>query len=249
MNNNNQPSISLIMAMRNERDNVEPVVRELNNLDECLELIFVEGHSVDGTFKELQRVSRLPWRHEIQVLKQDGIGKKDAVVKGLKAAKGDIVFVYDADGEISTAELPLFFQKIKENKNLCVACNRFVYPMEKKMAFINRMGNYVFSFLASAIIGKYLKDPLCGLKGCWRGKYIEMMKVGAFDNDFDRFAEFDQVFGAARVGLRIEEIPVRYKPRRYGDTKVKRFETGMQLLKRSLLEIKTIALQGRSTKP
>lgn len=226
-------TISLIMAVRNEKGGLMALMKEFNEMsDYPLELIFVEGGSTDGTYEELERLARLPSKHRVLILKQDGIGKKDAVVKGLRAMTGDYAFVYDADGEIAVEELPIFFENIKANSRLFLNSTRFKLPMQKKMHWLNIMGNKIFVILMSMMTGSRLTDPLCGLKGTRAGYYREMMRMGVFDNDIDRFAEFDQLFGAKRLGLAIKELPVVYRDRRYGASKVQRFKVGWQLLKR-----------------
>ncbi len=246
-----RPRISLIMAVRNEKGGIEAVFKELDRLkDYPLELIFVEGGSTDGTYEELKRLAQRPWRHHVLVLQQDGTGKKDAVVKGLKHAKGAMAFVYDADGEIATMELPLFFETLSQNQRLFLVSTRFKLPMEKKMAWLNRIGNKVFVMLMSVMTGAWITDPLCGLKGTWTENYRRMIDRGVFDNDLDKFAEFDQLFGAQRLGLIIKELPVVYRDRRYGETKVRRLKVGWGLLRRIFLELQDrfFSLLHRETK-
>jgi len=232
-----RPPISLVMALRNERGGVEAIFRDLEVLtDDAIEMIFVEGGSTDGTYEEIERLAALPWRHQVTLLRQDGIGKKDAVVKGLKHAHGELVFVYDADGEIAGSELPAFFAALAADRNLFLNSTRFRLPMVKRMNLINRIGNIGFVALMSAMTGSWLSDPLCGLKGTWREHYLRMIESGVFDNDLDRFAEFDQLFGAKRLGLKIRELPIVYRHRRYGESKVRRLKVGWQLLRRIAAE-------------
>ena len=235
--NNSEHLVSLVMAVRNERGGLEKAVKDLDQITTYrFELIFVEGGSTDGTYEELVRLAALPHRHPIQVLRQDGVGKKDAVVKGLALAKGSLTFVFDNDGEISSAELPRFIELLRSDKNLFVNGNRFALPMEKRMRFVSRLGNKVFSILMSVATGNRLGDPLCGIKGAWTENYRKMIATGTFDNDIDRFAELDQLFGSRRLGLTVKELSVVYRNRRYGQSKVHHFWVGWQFLKRICLE-------------
>lgn len=225
--------ISLIMAVRNERGGLEMAIQELEDIiDYRLELIFIEGGSNDGTFEELTRLAAVPRRHMMTVLKQDGVGKKDAVVKGLRNARGDLSFVFDNDGEIGASELPAFINVLRSDQKVFVNGNRFRLPMVKYMHLLNRIGVKTFAVLMSVATGTRLSDPLCGIKGAWTEKYHAMIENGVFNNQLDKFAEFDQLFGASRLGLHITELPVVYRNRRYGETKVRRFAVGWQLLKR-----------------
>lgn len=133
------PGVSLVMALRNERGGLGAAFRELEELDAGrLELVCVEGGSTDGTFEELQRLAALPWRHGVLVLRQDGSGKKDAVVKGLRHATGELAFVYDADGEISGRELPAFIDALRGSDSLFVVATRLRSPRRRPPACATR---------------------------------------------------------------------------------------------------------------
>lgn len=49
--------------------------------------------------------------------------------------------------------------------------------------------------------------------------------------DFDPFGDFDLLFGASKMNLKIIEVPVRYRNRQYGETKIHRFRHGLLLLR------------------
>jgi len=49
--------------------------------------------------------------------------------------------------------------------------------------------------------------------------------------DFDPFGDFDLLFGASKLNLKIVEIPIKYRERTYGSTQISRFRHGLILLK------------------
>jgi hypothetical protein len=67
----------------------------------------------------------------------------------------------------------------------------------------------------------------------WRRDYERICAGRAFFGDFDPFGDFDLIFGAARLNLKIVEVPVRYRERVYGETNISRWKHGLLLLKMS----------------
>ena len=232
------PLMSIIMAVRSEKRNILPAVQGICNIDGNFELIFVEGHSEDGTLSEIKKVSSKKWRYPVRFAVQDGIGKKNAVLNGFNIAKGDILLMYDSDGEIPTSEIEKFYNELKKNQNIFVCGNRFIKGRKKKMHPLNWAGNFMFALIVSYITKYKFRDALLGIKGFWHKHYHAMIKSGTFNNDFDRFAELDLIFGAKRIGLKFKTIPAKYESRRYGKTKVNRTKTGWNLLKRCFLELR-----------
>lgn len=226
------------MAVRNELKNIEPVVKAINDFEGKFELIFVEGHSNDGTLEEIKRISSMKWKYPIKVITQEGVGKKNALLKGFEIAKGDILLMYDLDGEIPSSSIMTFYKELKKDENLFVCGNRFLKGRVKSMHALNWTGNLLFAIMVSVITGHKLRDVLLGIKGFWSKHYKEMKSIGTFDNNYDRYGELDLIFGASRIGLKIKPIPIRYEHRRYGVSKVNPYKTGFFLVIRCLLEIK-----------
>src|SRR5437879_3482670 len=90
-------STTIVIPCRNERGNIEPAIRRMPRFGTRQEIIFVDGHSTDGTPEEIRRViSQHPDRN-IRLLVQDSQGKGDAVRLGFAQATGDIFMILDAD--------------------------------------------------------------------------------------------------------------------------------------------------------
>ena len=82
-------------------------------------------------------------------------------------------------------------------------------------------------------MGQPIKDSLCGTKVLWRSKYEELAKGRGYFGGLDPFGDFDLLFGAAKLNLKIVEIPVRYRQRVYGSTNIRRFADGWLLMRMS----------------
>ncbi|MBI5103371.1 MAG: glycosyltransferase [Nitrospirae bacterium] len=225
-------SCSVIVPARNERGNIEDLVRRIPEMGSSTEIIFVEGHSRDGTSEEISAVISAHPAKNIRLLTQDGEGKADAVRKGLGYASGDILMILDADLSVSPEELPKFYDAVASGKGDLVMGCRLVYQLEdESMRFLNLLGNKFFSMAFSYLLGQRIKDTLCGTKVFKRKHYQSIVQNRAFFGDFDPFGDFELIFGASKANLRILEIPVRYHARRYGTTQIKRFQHGFLLLK------------------
>jgi glycosyltransferase involved in cell wall biosynthesis len=197
------------------------------------EILFVEGNSTDGTFQECERVRdayKDGWN--IKVLKQDGKGKGDAVRKGFAEATGDVLMILDADLTMPPEALPKFHAVIETGKAEFVNGTRLVYPMEQEaMRPLNLIANRFFAYLFSYLVNTRLTDTLCGTKVLLRENYKALAKERDYFGNFDPFGDFDLIFGASKLALKIVEVPIRYASRSYGETQISRFRHGLMLLR------------------
>lgn len=232
------PSVSVIVAARNEAGNIDALVQRLPELAEQQELIFVEGGSSDDTWGAIQRVMAQQTRPGLQISahRQTGKGKGDAVRLGFEKATGDILIILDADLSVPPEELPRFIDLMKSG--LCEFANgsRLVYPMEQKaMQFLNLLGNRLFGLAFTFLLGQPVRDTLCGTKALWADDYRRIAAGRSHFGEFDPFGDFDLLFGAARLHLKIRDVPVHYKERVYGSTNISRFRHGILLLRMTMV--------------
>ncbi len=227
-----EPSVSVIIPARNEAGNIDHIIAQVPELGRETEIIFVEGHSTDNTYKVIERaISDHPERC-CRLLRQTGVGKGDAVRLGFEQARGDLLVILDADLSVSPESLVRFYDAARACKGEFINGVRLVYPMEDRaMRFANLIGNKFFSLAFSWVLGFPVKDTLCGTKMIWRKDYQMIAANRAYFGDFDPFGDFDLLFGAAKLNLRIVDLPVRYRERRYGTTNIQRWKHGWMLLK------------------
>ena len=233
LTSNKKYSVSVVVPARNETGNIEAAVKRTPKVGKSVELIFVEGNSTDGTLNEINRVAKKYKRsHDIKVAVQEGKGKGDAVRKGFGMAKGDVLMILDADLTVPPEELPKFYEAIAANRGEFINGSRLVYPMEQEaMRFLNLLGNKFFSLAFTWLLGQRFKDTLCGTKVLFRHDYERIARNRSYFGDFDPFGDFDLIFGAAKLNLKILELPIRYKERTYGTTNISRFRHGLLLLR------------------
>jgi SAM-dependent methyltransferase len=226
------PSATVVIPCRNERGNIAAAIERLPRFCADLEVIFVEGHSSDGTYDECLRVQAAHPDLDIKVFRQDGKGKGDAVRKGFAEARGDILIILDADLTVPPENLPKFYEVLATRKAEFASGTRLVYPMaEGAMRFLNLLGNRFFAAVFSFLLNQRFTDTLCGTKALWRNDYAELVKSRSYFGDFDPFGDFDLMFGASKLNLKMVEIPVRYFDRSYGTTQISRFSHGWLLLR------------------
>lgn len=236
-----QPSCSVIVPCRNEKGNIEAAARRIPDMGSWTEIIFVEGHSRDSTLTQCRRVQEMYPEKNIRVYVQEGRGKGDAVRKGFDSAKGDILMILDADLTVIPEVLPDFFHAIESGKGEFINGSRLIYRMEKKaMRPLNFLANKFFSFAFSYLLGQKITDTLCGTKVLWRSDYQKIVNNRPYFGDFDPFGDFDLLFGAAKLGLKIIDVPVAYRARVYGETQINRFRDGWRLLKMTFFAAKRI---------
>lgn len=241
-----KPSVSIVVPARNEEGNIRELISSLPSLGRATEILFVEGHSKDRTYQEIEKnLHKLGRRKNFsyKLLKQKGKGKADAVATGFKEAKGDILLIYDADMTVRMSDLSKFYFALWKGQGEFINGSRLVYPVAKgSMQFINILGNKFFSILYSWILGQPVKDTLCGTKALWRKHYQQMEKNGFFPDSRDPFGDFSLLVGAARLHLKIVDLPVRYFERTYGSTNIKRFTNAVELFLLSLTAIKILKM-------
>jgi SAM-dependent methyltransferase len=226
------PSVSVICPCRNEAGNIEQIAARLPTMGSHTELIFVEGHSSDNTLQECRRVAGAETGKDIRVCVQEGRGKGDAVRLGFAQATGDILMILDADISVAPEDLVDFYGALVSERGDFINGSRLVYAMDPRaMRFLNLLGNKFFALLLSRLMGQSIKDSLCGTKVLWRTAYCEIAAGRPYFGEFDPFGDFDLLFGAAKLNLRIAEVPIRYRQRTYGSTNINRFADGSLLLR------------------
>jgi len=229
---NKKYSVSVVIPARNESGNIAPIFKRTPEMGKGTQLVFVEGHSRDDTFAEIKKQIRENTRRRSLLVPQTGVGKGDAVRTGFANADGDILMILDADLTVAPEDLPRFYDALVNRKGEFINGVRLVYPMEKHaMRFLNLLGNKTFSMIFSYLLGQPIKDTLCGTKVLWKRDYERIATNRKYFGDFDPFGDYDLIFGAAKLNLKIIDMPIRYRERTYGTTNIQRWRHGWLLLK------------------
>ena len=226
-------SISVIIPCKDERGNVEDAVRRIPNLGGQTEIIFCDDKSTDGTADEVKRLQELHPECDIRLVAGPGISKAQNVWTGFNAATGDILMILDADLTTMPEELPYFIDAIATGTAEFVNGSRLIYPVPRgAMKGANMLGNKFFSLAFSYLLNQRVKDTLCGTKVLWRSDWERIKHLLGSWGIEDRWGDYELLFGASKLNLRIIDLPVHYQERIYGTTKMtKVFHNGLVMLK------------------
>ncbi len=227
-----RPVVSVVVPARNEAGNIAEIFDRTPEMEGGTDLIFVEGHSTDDTYGTIEREMAARPERRCRLFRQTGKGKGDAVRLGFREAAGDILVILDADLTVPPEDLPRFVRFLVSGKGEFANGVRLVYPMEEEaMRFLNLLGNKFFGWAFTWLLGQPLKDTLCGTKVLWREDYERIAANRHVFGEFDPFGDYDLLFGANRLSLKIVDVPVRYRQRRYGTTNIRRWSHGWLLLR------------------
>lgn len=226
------PSVSVVIPARNEAGNVPEYFKRVPPMGSKTEIIIVEGNSTDDTYEVAQKEVAAHPEWDARLLKQPGKGKADAVRVGYRDAKNDVLMILDADLTVVPEDLPRFYEALVSGKGEFINGVRLVYPMEgRAMRFLNLLGNKFFSYAFSWLLGQSIRDTLCGTKVMYRKDYEQLAANRSYFGDFDPFGDYDLIFGAAKMGLKMVDMPIRYRDRTYGNTNINRWRHGVLLLR------------------
>lgn len=229
-----RPSTSVVIPCRNEAGHIPSLVARLPDLGPNSEFLFVEGGSGDDTEAAIRRAIDENPHRPFRLLKQEGRGKGDAVRLGFVQARGEVVLILDSDMGVAPEDVPKFVRALVLGKGELVNGSRLVYPMEgRAMRFLNLLANKLFAILFSWLLGQQVRDTLCGTKALYREDYERIAANRSYFGDFDPFGDFDLLFGASRLNLKVVDLAVRYHERSYGETNISRFRHGVLLLRMS----------------
>jgi hypothetical protein len=231
--NPSEVSVSVIVPCRNERDNVGPAVQRIPDMGKHTEIIFCDDASSDGTGDEVRRLIRENPHRDIRLVNGPAICKAENVWTGFREARGDVLMILDGDLTVMPEELPYFFDALVSGSGEFINGSRLVYPIQQNaMKAGNMIGNKVFSWLFSYLLDQRIKDTLCGTKVLWRKDWFRVKQFVGTWGMKDLWGDYDLLFGASRLHLRIRDVPVHYQERVYGITKMTRvFANGMRMLR------------------
>ena len=226
-------AVSVIIPCKNEKGNVEDAVRRVPLLAGRTELIFCDDQSTDGTAEEVLRVQSIYPEKNVRLEHGPGVCKSRNVWTGFNAATGDILMILDADLTTIPEELPYFIDVIVSGQAEFVNGSRLIYPVPKgAMTGANMLGNKFFSVAFTYLLGQKVKDTLCGTKVLWRSDWERIKPMLGSWGTEDRWGDYELLFGAAKLNLKILDLPVHYQERIYGSTKMtKVFRNGLVMLR------------------
>ena len=224
--------VSVVIPTLNEAGTI---LQAIDTIDEYVsfpkEIIIVDGNSTDGTLEIVKETNRC------RLIIEPRRGYCLALRTGMKAARGNVIIMVDADGTYEFKHIDRLVNRLLEKDADMVLATR-MYDPNKAMGFLNFLGNKVITFTYDFFYSQFLSDTQSGFRA------ISLEKL-----DSVTFKETDMPFATemliqfARKGYNMVEIPSTYKPRIYGETILKPFQSGIRIFStmfRGFLDAKTI---------
>ena len=230
--NSEAPIVSVIVPARNEAGHMVDIIKRIPEMGKGTEIIFIEGHSTDDTYVAIEKAIAENPQRSCKLFRQMGVGKGDAVRLGFSEAEGEILMILDADMTVPPENLINFYEALFSNKGELINGVRLIYPMEDQaMRYANLLGNKFFSVAFSWLLGQPIKDTLCGTKVLSKRDYETIAANRSYFGGLDPFGDFDLILGAARLNMKIVDLPIRYRERTYGETNIRRWSHGLLLFR------------------
>lgn len=204
--------LSVIIPVYNEVKNINEIIKRVQTTKLASEIVIVDDGSKDGTRDILQTLNG---KKKVRViLHEKNQGKGAAVVTGMKAAKGEIILIQDADLEYDPRDYPLLLKPIQEGLADVVYGSRFLGGPHRVTMFWHQVANKLLTLMTNILYDSILTDMETGYK-VFRRKVIEDMTIKA-----KRF-NFEPEFTAKILKRkhRIYEVPISFNPRDYTEGK------------------------------
>jgi len=204
--------LSIIIPVYNEVDNIREILRRVRATEAASEILVVDDGSQDGS-REL--LARLDGKNRIHVLLHPkNQGKGAAVRTGIRAAKGDVILIQDADLEYNPRDYPGLLRPIKDGVADVVYGSRFLGGPRRVVMFWHMIANQLLTFMTNILYNTILTDMETGYK-VFRSEVARGMTLRA------RGFEFEPEFTAKilKRRYRIFEVPITFNPRDYSQGK------------------------------
>jgi glycosyltransferase involved in cell wall biosynthesis len=203
-------SLSIIIPMYNEEDNVHPLHEKLTQVLDLMghpyEIIIVDDGSTDGTARRLKEAAARDERVKVIHLRRN-FGQTPAMMAGIDAAQGDILIPMDGDLQNDPGDIPKLLAKLDEGYDVVSGWrkDRQDHPLKRNLP--SRMANFLISFIS----GVHLHDYGCSLKA-YRKEIIKGVKL------YGEMHRFVPIY-ATWQGAKVTEIGVTHFPRVHGVSK------------------------------
>jgi glycosyltransferase involved in cell wall biosynthesis len=225
--------ISVVLPVLDEAESLGVLHRELTEVLErsarSYEIIFVDDGSRDRSFETIEKLHRADDRVRALQLRRN-FGKAAALAAGFRASHGDVVVTLDADLQDDPSELPKLLARLEDGFDLVSGWKR-----ERQDPVSKTLPSRLFNRVTAALTGLALHDFNSGFKAYRREVVTELRLYGELHRFIPALA--------AWRGFRVDEVPVRHRPRRFGRSKY-----GSARFWRGCLDLLTVLFLTRYTR-
>lgn len=228
--------ISIIIPAFNEEESVkllyDEITKALSSVNETYEVIFIDDGSSDGTYAVLKQLHSVD--PSVKIIKfRRNFGQTAAISAGFDYARGEVIITMDADLQNDPADIAKLLAKMDEGYDIVSG-----WRADRKDPFISRkLPSMTANWLISKVSGVYLHDYGCTLKAYSRDVVKNIRLYGEMHRFIPALASW--------MGVRIAELPVNHRARKFGKSKY-----GISRTLRVVLDLLTVKfLLNFSTKP
>ena len=203
MNEPTSPTVSVVVPVFNEEENMAILQSELRNALAGIdhEIIFVDDGSTDRSAEKIERASN------VRIVRfEKNTGQSAALYAGIQAARGQTIVMIDSDLQNDPADIPRLLEEISRGADL--ACG---YRAKRKDTVTKRLTSRIANFVRSRFTKDYVRDTGCTLKAMRRECSVALVPFKGMHRFIPAL-----IRGA---GFKLVEIPVNHRPRRFGQTK------------------------------
>lgn len=202
------PLLSVVIPVYNEVATIALVIDAVSRLPLDLEMIVVDDGSSDGTGSLLEELATRRDNLSV-VLHGDNRGKGAALASGFARARGEVVIVQDADLEYDPTDIPAVVAPILAGTTSVVYGSRYLdASLHHDHSRLHRWGNAALTGLSNLFSGQQLTD----METCYKAFRRDV--IHGIEIRQRRFGFEPEVTAKlARRGIRIHEVPIRYRPR------------------------------------
>ena len=209
--------LDIVIPVLNEEAAIDEFCDRVDRLGYADALLFVDNASTDGTVGRIERRGRRLIRHA----RNEGYGA--SIRDGIAASDGELVVIADADLEYPPEAIPAIVQALRDHP--VVYGSRFLGPQPPAMPLVRRFGNRIASALFDVLYRQHTTDVYTGMKGLRR----DALPLGILRQPgFEHAAELSVL--AALSGHRIYDVPLQYRPRAAGRSKMRHIPETAKLL-------------------
>jgi glycosyltransferase involved in cell wall biosynthesis len=205
------------------------------------EVILVDGNSTDDTVAVARSL-----RPDVVVVRQTGRGKGNALACGFSAATSDIIVMIDADASMDPCEIPAMVETVAECSATYAKGSRHIEPGgSDDLTAMRRLGNRLLLALVNCIYRTHYTDLCYGLIAFWRRDLEVLGFEGGFQASGGELRRHESMgfevetllnVRAAKVGLRVVEVPSYERARLYGTSNLRVVRDGLRVLRTIVVE-------------
>lgn len=199
--------ISVVITVLNEKENIEPLLKEITFALEGLnyEVVFVDDGSSDGTQKEIRRCADA---HVRLVELRRNYGQSTAMTAGIEYSTGRYIALLDGDLQNDPSDIPMMLEKLLDEDWDVVAGNR---KDRKDGMFLRKVPSAIANAIIRRMTGVYIKDYGCTLKVFKREIAEDLGLYGELHRFIPVLAKLQ--------GANITQVDVKHHARKFGKSK------------------------------